>query len=110
MTAGNSSSINDGAAAVVMMTEENARNRGLTPLGRIVSSACTGVEPELMGTGPISAVEKAVSICLILTTSVNKKILKFCAPLIDLKKLFCRHRFYRSLKQGGISAMSICLN
>ena len=77
MTAGNSSSINDGAAAVVMMTEENARNRGLTPLGRIVSSACTGVEPEIMGTGPISAVEKAVSIRLISLTNVKKYTIIF---------------------------------
>lgn len=61
VTAGNSSSINDGAAAVVMMTEEDAKNKGLTPLARIVSSACTGVKPEIMGTGPISAIQTAVS-------------------------------------------------
>jgi len=61
VTAGNSSSINDGAAAVVMMTEDDAKNKGLTPLCRIVSSACTGVKPEIMGTGPISAIQTAVS-------------------------------------------------
>ena len=44
-----------------MMGEEEARSRGLAPLARIVSSACTGVDPKIMGTGPISAVEKAVS-------------------------------------------------
>lgn len=61
VTAGNSSSINDGAAAVVMMTEDDAKNKGLTPLARIVSSACTGVKPEIMGTGPITAIQTAVS-------------------------------------------------
>lgn len=61
VTAGNSSSINDGAAAVVMMTEDDAKNKGLSPLARIVSSACTGVKPEIMGTGPITAIQAAVS-------------------------------------------------
>ena len=68
VTAGNSSSINDGAAAVVMMTEEEAKNTGLTPLCRIVSSACTGVKPEIMGTGPITAVQTAVSFILFRNT------------------------------------------
>lgn len=44
-----------------MMTEDDAKNKGLTPLCRIVSSACTGVKPEIMGTGPISAIQTAVS-------------------------------------------------
>ena len=60
VTAGNASGINDGAAAVVMMTEENATKRGLTPLARIVSWATCGVEPEIMGTGPIPASRKAL--------------------------------------------------
>ena len=44
-----------------MMTEDDAKNKGLTPLARIVSSACTGVKPEIMGTGPITAIQTAVS-------------------------------------------------
>ncbi|HVC55594.1 MAG TPA: acetyl-CoA C-acetyltransferase, partial [Stellaceae bacterium] len=55
VTAGNASGINDGAAAVVLMTAEAAAKRGLTPLGRIVSWATAGVDPAIMGTGPIPA-------------------------------------------------------
>ena len=55
VTAGNASGINDGAAAVVLMTEEEAARRGLTPLARIASWATAGVDPALMGTGPIPA-------------------------------------------------------
>jgi len=55
VTAGNASGINDGAAAVVLMTEEEAARRGLTPLGRIASWATAGVDPKVMGTGPIPA-------------------------------------------------------
>jgi acetyl-CoA C-acetyltransferase len=55
VTAGNASGINDGAAAVVLMTAEAARKRGLTPLARIVSWATAGVDPAIMGTGPIPA-------------------------------------------------------
>jgi len=55
VTAGNASGINDGAAAVVLMTEEEAAKRGLTPLARIASWATAGVDPAIMGTGPIPA-------------------------------------------------------
>lgn len=60
VTAGNASGINDGAAAVVLMTEEEAARRGLTPLGRIASWATAGVDPALMGTGPIPASQLAL--------------------------------------------------
>ena len=55
VTAGNASGINDGAAGVVLMTAANAAKRGVTPLARIVSWATAGVEPSIMGTGPIPA-------------------------------------------------------
>src|SRR5712675_625681 len=55
VTAGNASGINDGAAAVVLMTAEAAARRGLRPLARIVSWATAGVDPAIMGTGPIPA-------------------------------------------------------
>ena len=55
VTAGNASGINDGAAAVVLMTAEEADRRGLQPLARIVSWATAGVDPAIMGTGPIPA-------------------------------------------------------
>jgi acetyl-CoA C-acetyltransferase len=55
VTAGNASGINDGAAAVVLMSAADAAKRGLAPLARIVSWATTGVDPAIMGTGPIPA-------------------------------------------------------
>src|SRR6266403_942239 len=60
VTAGNASGINDGAAAVVLMTAEAASRRGLTPLARIVSWATAGVDPAIMGTGPIPASRMAL--------------------------------------------------
>ncbi len=60
VTAGNASGINDGAAAVVLMTESEAKKRGLTPLATIKSWATAGVDPSIMGTGPIPASKKAL--------------------------------------------------
>ena len=60
VTAGNASGLNDGAAAVVLMTEKEALRRGLTPLARIAGYATAGVDPALMGSGPIPASRKAL--------------------------------------------------
>jgi acetyl-CoA C-acetyltransferase len=60
VTAGNASGINDGAAAVVLMSEAEAARRGIAPLARIVSWATAGVDPQIMGTGPIPASRKAL--------------------------------------------------
>ena len=60
VTAGNSSGINDGSAAVVLMSYAEAARRGVVPLARIVSWGQAGVEPAVMGTGPIPATRKAV--------------------------------------------------
>lgn len=60
VTAGNASGINDGAAAVVLMSAEEAKKRNLTPLARIASWATAGVDPAVMGTGPIPASRKAL--------------------------------------------------
>jgi acetyl-CoA C-acetyltransferase len=60
VTAANASGINDGAAAVVLMTLAEARKRGITPLARIVSWGHAGVDPSIMGTGPIPASKKAL--------------------------------------------------
>jgi acetyl-CoA C-acetyltransferase len=60
VTAGNASGINDGAAAVVLMTAEAAAKRGVRPLARIVSWATAGVDPAIMGTGPIPASRMAL--------------------------------------------------
>jgi len=60
VTAGNASGINDGAAVVVLMTEEEAAKRGIEPLARIASFATCGVDPAIMGSGPIPASRKAL--------------------------------------------------
>lgn len=60
VTAGNASGINDGAAAVMLMSEAMAKQLNLTPLARIVSYAATGIEPEVMGLGPVAAVQKTL--------------------------------------------------
>jgi len=60
VTAGNASGINDGAAAVLLMSEKQASQRGLEPLARIVSWATAGVEPRIMGTGPVPASRLAI--------------------------------------------------
>ncbi|MCB1481394.1 MAG: acetyl-CoA C-acetyltransferase [Rhodobiaceae bacterium] len=60
VTAGNASGINDGAAATVLMSEAEAAKRGITPLARIVSWASVGVDPAIMGSGPIPASRKAL--------------------------------------------------
>jgi acetyl-CoA C-acetyltransferase len=60
VTAGNASGINDGAAAVVLMSGEDAAARGVTPLARIVSWATCGVDPAIMGTGPIPSSRRAL--------------------------------------------------
>ncbi len=60
VTAGNASGINDGAAAVVLMTAEEAQRRGIKPLARIVSWATAGVDPAVMGSGPIPASRAAL--------------------------------------------------
>jgi acetyl-CoA C-acetyltransferase len=62
VTAGNASGINDGAAAVVLMTDQETARRGLKPLARIVSWAHAGVDPAIMGSGPIPASRKALEL------------------------------------------------
>jgi acetyl-CoA acyltransferase len=60
VTAGNSSPLNDGAAALLVMSDEKAKSLGLKPLVRIVATAVVGVEPAVMGTGPVPATQKAL--------------------------------------------------
>lgn len=62
VTAGNASGINDGAAAAVMMSSDEAKKRGIEPLARVVSWAQAGVDPAIMGTGPIPASRRALEL------------------------------------------------
>jgi acetyl-CoA C-acetyltransferase len=61
VTAGNCCPLNDGAAAVVIMSDARAKQLGITPLARIVSTAVTGLSPEIMGLGPVEASKRALS-------------------------------------------------
>lgn len=61
VTAGNSSGLNDGAAAILIASEKGVKEKGLKPLARIVSSAVVGVEPRIMGIGPVKASQKALA-------------------------------------------------
>ncbi|OBC02385.1 acetyl-CoA acetyltransferase [Mycobacterium sp. 852013-50091_SCH5140682] len=61
ITAGNACPLNDGAAALVVMSDVRARELGLTPLARVVSTGVSGLSPEIMGLGPIEAVKKALA-------------------------------------------------
>ncbi|APE36818.1 acetyl-CoA acetyltransferase [Nocardia mangyaensis] len=62
VTAGNCCALNDGAAALVIMSDTKAKELGLTPLARIVSTGVSGLSPEIMGLGPIEAVKKALAL------------------------------------------------
>src|SRR5204862_3919138 len=61
ITAGNSSGITDGASAVVLVSESEAARRNLKPLARIVDYAIAGVDPKIMGIGPVPAIEKLLA-------------------------------------------------
>ncbi|MDF2530780.1 MAG: acetyl-CoA acetyltransferase [Clostridia bacterium] len=61
VTAGNASGVNDGAAAIVIMSADKAKELGIKPLAKIVSHASAGVEPSIMGIGPVPAVKKALA-------------------------------------------------
>src|SRR5207247_2370795 len=60
VTAGNACPLNDGAAAVIVMSDTRARDLGITPLARVVASGVTGLNPEIMGLGPIEACRQAL--------------------------------------------------
>jgi acetyl-CoA C-acetyltransferase len=62
VTAGNCCPLNDGAAALVIMSDAKARELGLTPLARIVSTAVSGLSPEIMGLGPVEASKRALKL------------------------------------------------
>jgi 3-oxoadipyl-CoA thiolase len=79
VTAGNSSGVNDGAAALVIASEEKARELGIEPLGTFVGSAVAGVDPRVMGIGPIPAVRK-----LLARTGVDTSAL----DLVELNEAF----------------------
>ena len=62
MTAGNASGVNDSAAAVMLMSGAEVQKRGMKPMAKIVAWAQTGIEPKVMGMGPVTAIKAVVSI------------------------------------------------
>lgn len=79
VTAGNSSSLNDGVAGLIMMSEEKAKALGLKPLARIISSGVAGVDPRCMGIGPVPATQKALQKANLATSDIG---------LIELNEAF----------------------
>ncbi|MFP5225382.1 MAG: acetyl-CoA C-acyltransferase [Actinomycetota bacterium] len=72
ITAGNACPLNDGAAAVVVMSEERAKQLNITPLARIVASSVTGLDPEIMGVGPIEAIRKVLKQANMTTDDIDQ--------------------------------------
>ncbi|MCK9909896.1 acetyl-CoA C-acyltransferase, partial [Microbacteriaceae bacterium K1510] len=105
VTAGNASGLNDGASAVILMKESRAKELGLTPLGRIVAYAWAGVEPDLMGYGPVPATKKALakvglSLADIDLIEVNEA---FAAQYLAVEKLLELPREITNVNGSGIS-------
>ena len=71
VTAGNASGVNDGSAALIIASEKAIKEYNLTPKARILSSAATGVEPSVMGIGPVSATKKVLSLSYINLANIN---------------------------------------
>lgn len=105
VTAGNASGLNDGASAAILMKEGKARELGIQPLGKIVSWAWAGVEPDLMGYGPVPAVKKALakaglSLSDIELIEVNEA---FAAQYLAVEKLLELPREITNVNGSGIS-------
>lgn len=105
VTAGNASGLNDGASATILMKESKARELGITPLGKIVSWAAAGVEPDLMGYGPVPAVKKALAkagmtLSDIELIEVNEA---FAAQYLAVEKLLELSREITNVNGSGIS-------
>jgi acetyl-CoA C-acetyltransferase len=101
VTAGNSSGINDGAAALLVMSSERALKMGIRPLAKIDAYACAGCEPELMGTGPIYAVRHAIDK---VSEELGKKI-----ELVELNEAFAAQSL-ACLKELNLSPELVNVN
>ncbi|MCG5253738.1 thiolase family protein [Brevibacillus agri] len=105
VTAGNASGLNDGASAVVLMREAKAKELGIESLGRIVSWATAGVEPDLMGYGPVPAVKKALA--KVGMTLADMELIEvneaFAAQYLAVEKLLELPREITNVNGSGIS-------
>ena len=106
VTAGNSSQMSDGAAAVVVMSDTRARDLGLTPLARLVAYATAGVEPERFGIGPVPAVRKVLARAGLALADID---------LIELNEAFasqvlaCAHDLELDLSKVNVNGGAIAL-
>jgi acetyl-CoA acyltransferase len=106
VTAGNSSQMSDGAAAVVVMSDTRARDLGLTPLARLVAYATAGVEPERFGIGPVPAVRKVLARAGLTLADID---------LIELNEAFasqvlaCAHDLELDLSKVNVNGGAIAL-
>ncbi|WP_027365129.1 acetyl-CoA C-acetyltransferase [Desulfotruncus alcoholivorax] len=104
VTAGNASGLNDAAAAVILMSEEKARQKGLKPLARIVSHARAGVEPDLMGYGPVPAIKKALQRANLTLADIDLIELNeaFAAQYLACEKLLDLNRDIVNVNGSGV--------
>lgn len=105
VTAGNASGMNDGAAGVLLMSQETAEKQGIKALARIVSTATTGIDPEIMGLGPVEAVQRALG-----KAGIQKEELgliemneAFAAQYLGCEKLLGIDRSITNVNGSGIS-------
>ncbi|HEV2385762.1 MAG TPA: acetyl-CoA C-acyltransferase [Candidatus Acidoferrales bacterium] len=105
VTAGNASGIVDGGAAVVVAQEKFAREKGYKPLGRIVSWAVAGVEPKLMGLGPVPATEKALAKAGLKLGQIDRVEVNeaFAAQYLGVEKLLGLDRDKTNVNGGAIA-------
>lgn len=105
VTAGNASGIVDGAAAVVITHENFAREKGWKPLGRLVSWAVAGVEPKLMGLGPVPATEKALARAGLKLEQIDRIEVNeaFAAQYLGVEKLLKLDRDKTNVNGGAIA-------
>ncbi len=105
VTAGNASGIVDGGAAVVVAHKDHARSKGWKPLGRIVSWAVAGVEPKLMGLGPVPATEKALAKAGLPLDQIDRIEVNeaFAAQYLGVEKLLKLNRDKTNVNGGAIA-------
>jgi len=105
VTAGNASGIVDGAAAVVLTREKDAKERGLKPLGRIVSWAVAGVDPSIMGIGPVPSTRKALQLAGMKLEQIDRVEVNeaFAAQYLAVEKELGLNRDKTNVNGGAIA-------
>jgi len=105
VTAGNASGIVDGAAAVVVTREKTAKDRGLKPIGRIVSWAVAGVDPSIMGIGPVPSSQKALKLAGLTLEQMDRVEVNeaFAAQYLAVEKVLGLNRDKTNVNGGAIA-------